>query len=92
MPIDYDELPKKWEPLVRRMAGIAGRECGQKGFAIMSVEILVDTRGEPAFFTEPKLTKLETRLNASDFLSKILQMLGQNKNANDVVDKPKVSC
>lgn len=79
MTIDHDELPKKWEPLMRRLAGIAGRECGHKGFAIMTVEVLVDAKGEPSFWTEPKLTKLESRLGAFDFLTKVLTMLGQSK-------------
>lgn len=84
-----DDLAKKWEPLVKRLAGVADREC-DRGFAIMSVEILVAPNGEPAFFTEPKLTKLETRLGAHDFLTKVLRMLGQNQNGIEVVDKEKV--
>lgn len=90
MPIDHDALPKKWEPLLKRMAGIAGRECGHKGFAIITVEVLVDPNGEPAFFTEPKLTKLEPRLGAFDFLTKVLHMLGQSQNGIGVVDKEKI--
>lgn len=83
MPIDPEKLPEKWTPLVRRLAGMADRECGNKGFAIMTVEVLVHPNGEPAFWTEPKITKLESRLGAFDFLTRVLTMLGQSKNAQE---------
>lgn len=82
MSIDSEKLPQKWEPLTKRLAGMADRECGNKGFAIMTVEILVHPSGEPAFWTEPKITKLESRLGAFDFLTKILHMLSDSKNGN----------
>lgn len=71
-----DDLVDKWKPLVRRLAGMADRECVNKGFAILTIDVLVHPNGEPAFWTEPKIVKLEPRLGASDFLTKVLKMFG----------------
>lgn len=78
MPIDRDELPKKWLPLVRRLAGVADRECGNHGFAVITVEVLVKPNGEPAFWREPRVSKLEPRQGASEFLDTILDMFGES--------------
>ena len=61
-----------WESLVKRLSGVAERECANRGFAIMTVEVLVDANGEPAFWTEPKLTKLEPRMGAGVFLDRVV--------------------
>lgn len=83
MPIDSDKLPDKWMPLTKRLAGVADRECGNKGFAIVTVEVLVHPNGEPVLWTEPRVTKLEPRLGAFDFMTKLLQMWGQAKIAQE---------
>lgn len=67
----------KWESLTKRMAAIAERECSNKGFAVMTVEVLVDSNGEPAFYTEPHLIKIEPRIGATLFLEKILRIVSQ---------------
>lgn len=61
-----------WESLVKRLAGVAERECANRGFAIMTVEVLVDANGDPALWTEPKLTKLEPRMGAGVFLDRLI--------------------
>lgn len=65
----------KWDNLTKRLAGVAERECVEKGFAIMSVQILVDTTGEPVFWTEPELIKIEPRIGATVFLDRILKII-----------------
>lgn len=79
MTTDAVRLTEKWSQLTKRLAAIAGRECGNRGFAIMTVEVLVDSTGEPAFWTEPTVKKLESRLGAFNFLTKVLSMLGESK-------------
>lgn len=69
----------KWESLVKRLAGVAERECSNRGFAVMSVEILVDANGEPAFWTEPRLTKIEPRIGAGVLMDRLLKIITQNK-------------
>lgn len=67
-----------WESLVKRLAGVAERECANRGFAVMSVEILVDANGDPAFWTEPKLTKLEPRMGAGVFLDRLVSHVAKS--------------
>lgn len=69
----------KWDSLVKRMAGIAERECANRGFAVMSVEVLIDANGEPAFWTEPKLDKIEPRIGAGVFLDRILKIIASKE-------------
>lgn len=71
----------KWDSLVKRMAGIAERECKDKGFAVMTIDVLVDASGEPAFWSEPTLVKIEPRIGASVFMDRILKILTR---ANDL--------
>lgn len=65
----------KWEQLVKRLSGIAERECANKGFAIMTITVLVDASGEPAMWTEPELRRLEPRLGAGVFMDRVLKIL-----------------
>lgn len=69
----------KWESLVKRFAGVAERECKDKGFAVMTVEILVDANGEPAFWTEPKLTKIEPRIGAGVYMDRLIAIISQSR-------------
>ena len=77
MTIDSSELPAKWMPLVKRLAGMAHRECGQHGFAVMTVNVLVSPQAEPVFWGEPTFNKLEPRLGAFQFLNEILRIYGE---------------
>ena len=83
MPIDSELLPAKWMPLVRRLAGVADRECGKQGYAVMSIEVLVDPNGEPAFWSEPRIVKLESRQGAASFLREVLRLVGERVVASE---------
>jgi len=78
MPIDSAKLPEKWTPLIKRLAGMADRECGNNGFAIMTVRVLVSPKGEPVMWVEPHFDKLEPRLGAFQFMTKLLEQMGAN--------------
>lgn len=67
----------KWEQLTKRLEGIAERECANKGFAIMTLHILVDASGQPAFWTEPELQRLETRVGAGVFMDRVLKLFAK---------------
>lgn len=69
----------KWDSLTKRLAGMAERECKERGFAIMQVYVLVDANGEPAFYTEPELTKIEPRIGPAAFLEQVLRMMARSK-------------
>lgn len=78
MTVDTSKLPEKWIPLIKRLAGVAGRECGNQGFAIMTVKVLVSPKGEPVLWVEPQFDKLEPRLGAFQFLTELLKQAGIN--------------
>lgn len=65
-----------WDQFTRRMEGVADRECANRGFAIVTIDVLVGSDGQPVFFTEPKIRRLEPRVGATLFLEKIMSMLG----------------
>lgn len=69
----------KWENLIRRLSGVAERECTNKGMAVITVEILVDSTGEPVFWSEPRITKIEPRIGATVFMEKILKIIASPK-------------
>lgn len=65
----------KWESLVKRLSGVAERECTNKGMAVVTIEVLVDSTGEPVFWSEPRIVKIEPRIGATVFLEKVLRMI-----------------
>lgn len=64
-----------WGQFARRMVGIAERECIDKGFAVLSVQILVGSDGEPLFWTEPQITRIEPRIGGALFMEKIMRII-----------------
>lgn len=69
-----------WDQFTRRMEGVADRECTNKGFAVISIDILVSADGEPLFWAEPKITRLEPRIGAVLFMERILEIMGQSSS------------
>ena len=90
MLVEEEHMPKTWRELTNRLSGIADRECHKRGFAIMSVDILVHPNGQPVMFTEPRVRKLETRHGAYEFLTKIIELLADNEIRDEHIDKSKV--
>lgn len=86
---EVEDLAREWKRLTTRLAGISDRECVKRGFAIISVDILVHPNGEPVLWTEPKVTKLEPRLGGYEFLSKVIELLGNGKHPEQHMDKSK---
>lgn len=69
-----------WDQFTRRIANVADRECTNKGFAVISIDILVGADGEPLFWSEPKITRLEPRIGAVLFMERILEIMGQSSS------------
>lgn len=72
-----------WSQFTKRMQGVAERECLNRGFAVVSIDILVGADGEPMFWTQPRLTRLEPRIGGSLFLERILQIIGEKSKGGD---------
>lgn len=67
-----------WDQLTKRLVAISDRECTNRGFAVITVQVLVGADGEPCFCTEPQITKIEPRIGATLFLERILSIIGTN--------------
>ena len=50
------DIKPKWMNLIRRLQSKARR---QEGYAIMHATFIVDANGDPVFWLEPKLNKIE---------------------------------
>jgi len=61
-----------WNGLAQRLQHASS---GQRGLSIIRITIIVDAGGNPIFWGEPEVTKVEPRTRASEFLNKIVQLL-----------------
>ena len=68
MPITEDIRPD-WLNVVRRLQSVA---CRQRGYAIVSISVIVDENGTPVFWSEPDLLKLEPQGRGAQFLAQII--------------------
>jgi hypothetical protein len=64
-----DDIQPEWLNVIRRLQSVA---CRQRGYAIVSLQVMVDEHGQPVFWTEPTLTKLEPQRRAQEFLARII--------------------
>jgi len=53
----YDAALRPWLPLVHRLQG-AGKS---QGLSVMTIHIIVDERGYPLHWSEPKLARIEPK-------------------------------
>lgn len=81
--LDPEKLPAAWEPLVKRLAATADRECGRKGYAVITVQVLVNMDALPMFYTEPTVTKLEPRQGATVFMDNLLRYIANERVATE---------
>ena len=66
----------EWNPLVQRLQGVA---CSQSGMAIISVTFMVGPDGNPIWWSEPNITKLEPKARAAYFMSKVIESIDREK-------------
>jgi len=52
------DIKPQWLNVIRRLQSACATN---KGFAILSISVIVDAEGEPRIWTEPKCTKLEPK-------------------------------
>lgn len=55
--------------------------CRNNGYAVIHSKILVDENGEPVYWMEPDLERIEPRRGAKTFLDQILGMLEHSNNS-----------
>jgi len=65
-----DDIKPDWLNVIRRLQSVAGQ---QKGYAIVSVQVVVDATGTPVFWCEPELLKLEPQGRGAQFLAQMIR-------------------
>ena len=64
-----DDIRPDWLNVVRRLQSVG---CNQRGYALVSIQIMVDCNGTPVFWTEPQLLRFEPQAKAGEFLAQII--------------------
>lgn len=63
------DIKPDWLNVIRRLQSVAGQ---QRGYAIVSIQVVVDESGAPVFWCEPQLTKLEPQQRGAQFLAQLI--------------------
>ena len=58
-----------WLNPIRRLQSLAKQ---QRGYAILAIQIVVNENGDPVFWTEPTMTKIEPQVSGSKVLAQII--------------------
>lgn len=77
LPANYPEnLRPRWNGVFQRMQGVAAK---QNGYALLTVTILVGPDGDPKYWLEPTLKKIEPMHGSSQWFEEMLEYLvGKN--------------
>lgn len=68
----------QWLNFTRRMQQ-AG--CSQKGYAMLTIEVLVDPAGNPVVWWEPKLRRIEPGVSSQVFMDRLTEKVRAEKDA-----------
>jgi len=64
------DIKTDWLNVIRRLQSVAGQ---QHGYAIVSIQVVVDETGSPVFWCEPELLKLEPQGRGAQFLAQMIK-------------------
>ena len=64
------DIKGDWLNVIRRLQSVAGQ---QKGYAIVSIQVVVDETGCPVFWCEPEMIKLEPQGRGAQFLAQMIR-------------------
>ena len=59
------DIRPKWNNIARRMQGEASK---QAGYAMLSIQVLVGPSGDPVYWFEPKLRRIEPMRDSTQFI------------------------
>lgn len=68
MSLPADVKPD-WLNVIRRAQSVAAT---QRGFAIVTLQVVVDAEGTPVFWCEPTLTRIEPQQRGAQFLAQLI--------------------
>lgn len=67
-----NDIKPKWLNVVRRMQSVV---CEQRGYAVVTMKILVGPTGEPVIWLNPELQTIEPLRGSSEFLESLMDNL-----------------
>lgn len=70
-PSWLDTVPD-WLNVIRRLQAESGK---QSGYALINITVMVDQAGNPVFWTEPQMTRLEPKSRAGEILQRLISGL-----------------
>lgn len=62
-------MNEQWEKILKRITG-KGRE--QRGLAVVSIQVVVDSEGNPLFWFEPEMKRIEPCTTGSRFMAELI--------------------
>lgn len=70
--------PGSWGQLKTRLEAIGEKQCKDKGFGLVTVHIMIDATGQPAFWSEPQVVMIEPRIGARAFMEKVMNLIAKS--------------
>ena len=70
----FDNLRPKWASVAARMQQVA---CVENANAVINISVLIDRDGNPVFWFEPTVSKLEPAAKFTDALAEMIRSKGQ---------------
>jgi hypothetical protein len=67
-----DDIKSPWLNVLRRLQSALS---GQQGYAIVSIDVVVDESNAPVFWSEPRVVKLEPKAGGARFLAQVISGL-----------------
>jgi hypothetical protein len=73
IPDDIKDL-EQWCNVIRRIQSMAHN---QRGYAVVTIQVMVDENGHPVLWTDPAMAKLEPQGRAREFLRSMISGMGR---------------
>jgi hypothetical protein len=73
-----EDLRPKWANAARRQQSVA---CKTAGYAVITFKVLVAPDGNPAFWMEPTIDKIEPQTSSAGFLAAIIGKIDTERQA-----------
>lgn len=71
-----EDVKKNWLNVARKCQSVCGQE---RGFSVVQIVILVGPGGEPVFWLQPEMSKIEPLNGASGFLTQVMEKVRDGK-------------
>lgn len=65
-------LKTPWLSILARLQSVA---VEQRGNAVLTIRVVVDEKGLPIFWSEPKMTRLEPMSRTREWLNKLVELI-----------------